>query len=136
LVPFSRYFEPHERDPDLLVKLVGESPGILRWIVDGAVQWYANGLDRPEVVTTATEDFRTGSDELGGFIGSVIAPGSSQVLGAVVMDRYIGWCHEENVRPWSRRALFNGILERIPGAEKKRVSAGMALLGIDLVDGM
>ena len=87
-------------------------------------------------MTSATQEFRSNSDELGGFIGSVIVPGNKQILGSIVMDRYIQWAHEENVRPWTRRSLFNGIVERIPGADKHRVSQGMAITGIELVDGM
>lgn len=137
LVPFSRYFKPEERDPDLLVKLIGESEGVLRWIVDGAVDWYANGLQTPEVVKAATAEFRHGSDELAGFIGTVIEPDiDGEVLGAELMDRYITWCHEENCRPWTRTSLFNGVIERIANAERKRKTAGIAITGVKFVGGM
>jgi putative DNA primase/helicase len=137
LVPFSRFFRPEERDPNLLVTLIGESPGILRWIVDGAVQWYANGLDRPEVVTAATAEFRHGSDELAGFLGMVIEPDpNGEVTGAELMDRYIGWCHEENTRPWTRTSLFNGVVERVAGAKRKRKTAGISITGVSFVGGM
>jgi putative DNA primase/helicase len=137
LVPFSRFFEPAERDPDLMVKLIGESPGILKWIVEGSVDWYANGLTMPDVVTAATAEFRHGSDELAGFLGTVIEPDiDGEVLGAELMDRYITWCHEENTRPWTRTSLFNGVIERVSGAKRKRKTAGIALTGVSFVEGM
>ena len=66
------FHHPHhraraQRDRNLLAKLKAESPGILaRWI-DYAREWYENGKrlpDMPKAVTTATESFLAGFDDI------------------------------------------------------------------------
>ena len=63
LVPFIR--KP-ARKPDLLLKekLKAEWPGILRWMIDGCLDWQANGLVRPESVMQATESYFEDQDLL------------------------------------------------------------------------
>ena len=55
LVPFNRM--PANVDPLLGQKLKAEWPGILRWLIDGCLDWQANGLVRPESVIQATESY-------------------------------------------------------------------------------
>jgi putative DNA primase/helicase len=54
LVPFVVTIPPEERDPDLAEKLKNEWPGILRWMVDGCLDWQRRGLDPPAAVRDAT----------------------------------------------------------------------------------
>lgn len=53
--------------PDLLLekKLQAEHGRILQWAIDGCLDWQANGLVRPAVVTAATADYFEGEDLLG-----------------------------------------------------------------------
>jgi putative DNA primase/helicase len=55
IVPFT--IKPVQPDPTLDEKLKAEGPGILRWMIDGCLDWQTNGLLRPEKVTKATEDY-------------------------------------------------------------------------------
>jgi putative DNA primase/helicase len=48
--------------------LKNEAPGILRWIVDGAVNWSRDGLRVPQRVREATADYRDEQDVFGEFI--------------------------------------------------------------------
>ena len=52
IVPFNN--KPAQPDPDLERQLRLEGPGILRWMIDGVLDWQAHGLVRPPVVTQAT----------------------------------------------------------------------------------
>jgi putative DNA primase/helicase len=47
LVPFTVQIPTEEQDRDLLVKLRAELPGILRWAVEGCLDWQRNGLKPP-----------------------------------------------------------------------------------------
>jgi putative DNA primase/helicase len=51
LIPFNHTFTGKEIDRELPEKLWAEREGILRWLVQGAERWYAEGLDaQPEKV--------------------------------------------------------------------------------------
>lgn len=63
-IPFNVQIPENEIDRDLLAKLRTELPGILRWIVEGAVLYCREGLgDSPDVIA-ATEQYRQESDRL------------------------------------------------------------------------
>jgi len=49
--------KPISPDPYLERKLIAEWPGILRWAIDGCLDWQKNRLVRPKVVTAATAEY-------------------------------------------------------------------------------
>jgi putative DNA primase/helicase len=63
-IPFNIQIPDAEIDKDLPPKLRTELPGILRWIVEGAVLYHRDGLGDPPDVTAATEQYRHESDRL------------------------------------------------------------------------
>jgi putative DNA primase/helicase len=63
LVPFTR--KPAHPDRQLETKLKAEWPGILRWMIQGCLDWQGNGLIRPETVKAATADYFDNQDLLG-----------------------------------------------------------------------
>lgn len=70
LIPFEVTFAAEEQDHDLPEKLKTEYPGILRWLVEGAVAWYANGLQPPGRVIEATGEYRKEMDTLANFVSA------------------------------------------------------------------
>lgn len=135
LIPFNRYFAPHERDYDLDRKLLAESAGIVAWAVRGAVEWYANGLRDPESITTATREYRATSDALAGFFPGVLEPADDSVMlpGADAYNAYRDWCEAEGLKStevWSRKAFYGAMEERNIG--KKKTNKGIALVGVQV----
>jgi putative DNA primase/helicase len=63
-IPFKIQIPEAEIDKDLPTKLRTELPGILHWIVEGAVLYHREGLGDPPDVTAATEQYRQESDRL------------------------------------------------------------------------
>jgi putative DNA primase/helicase len=57
LVPFTVQILPEERDPDLPANLKAEWPAILRWMIDGCLEWQQIGLAPPKIVTDATDEY-------------------------------------------------------------------------------
>lgn len=55
MAPF--LFKPSNVDPKLQEKLQQEAPGILRWMIEGCLDWQKNGLVRPDVVKNATAEY-------------------------------------------------------------------------------
>jgi putative DNA primase/helicase len=66
IIPFTR--TPVSPDRQLEQKLRAEWPMILRWMIDGCLDWQANGLLRPESVTATTNAYFDDQDVLGQWI--------------------------------------------------------------------
>ncbi len=62
MLPFTR--KPPKPDKQLEQKLRAEWPAILRWIIDGCLDWQANGLVRPTSVTEATNEYFSEQDTM------------------------------------------------------------------------
>jgi putative DNA primase/helicase len=60
IVPFNR--KPAVIDRQLEQKLRAEWPGILKWMIEGCLDWQANGLVRPSSVAEATETYFADQD--------------------------------------------------------------------------
>jgi putative DNA primase/helicase len=137
LIPFTRYFAPHERDYDLDRKLRAESAGIVAWAVRGAVEWYASGLRDPESISAATREYRATSDALAGFFPGVLdeADETHVLPGADAYTAYTDWCEAEGLQRkevWSRKAFYGAMEER--NVTKKKTNKGIALVGVKLAD--
>jgi P4 family phage/plasmid primase-like protien len=77
LIPFDVQFEidPNKRKPGqckgdkyMEAKLMGQLSGILNWALQGFRDWEKDGLNPPEIVRIATEQYRKDSDLIQGFI--------------------------------------------------------------------
>lgn len=66
IVPFTH--TPPVPDPDLAEKLRPEWPAVLRWMIDGCLDWQANGLLRPKSVTDATDEYFASQDLIAQFL--------------------------------------------------------------------
>jgi putative DNA primase/helicase len=67
IVPFDR--KPAVVDRELESKLMGEAPAILRWMIDGCLDWQKNGLVRPQSVLDATNDYFNDQDSFSQWLG-------------------------------------------------------------------
>ncbi len=132
LIPFTRRFSS-DADPGLIHQLRAESPGILAWAVQGAIDWQRDGLEAPDPVTAATEIYRAESDPLGDFLDdcTVSAPGVEAAAGSLY-SAYRSWAAEASLR--EREVLtstaFGGRLSgRYQKVKRKR---GWVYLGVGL----
>jgi putative DNA primase/helicase len=60
IVPFER--KPENPDRELEEKLKAEAAGILRWMIEGCLDWQANGLVKPPSVLAATAEYFSDQD--------------------------------------------------------------------------
>jgi len=67
LIPFTVTIPKPEIDKDMLEKLKREGPGILRWAVEGCLEWQHCGLMEPLDVTESGHEWREESDPFQGF---------------------------------------------------------------------
>ncbi len=60
--------EERDKDYELASKLQREYPGILRWLIEGCLDWQRNGLVRPAAVLEATEQYFSDQDVIAAFL--------------------------------------------------------------------
>ena len=133
LIPWERYFAPHERDPRLTADLLAEGPGILAWAVRGAVEWYASGLGDPPAVIDATKDYRETSNALDGFLPGefVIDPEASGMSLSHLYETYREWADTEGLQQrevWTKRTFSAALEER--SLTKRKTNAGVVFDGL------
>lgn len=133
LIPFAVSFEGRE-DRGLKDALLDELPGILAWAVQGCVLWQKEGLQFPETVTRATEEYRAENDQVGRFIADrcVKGDGTRAKARALYMS-YRAWAAEGGEDPISETAFGLRLSEQ--GLDKRRDGNGVTYEGIGLMAG-
>lgn len=67
-VPFEISIAKAEQDKDLPYKLLAEKEGILAWAVQGCLEWRKEGLEMPDEIKQANEDYRSEMDSVKHFL--------------------------------------------------------------------
>jgi putative DNA primase/helicase len=95
LIPFTVRIPDDRQDKGLADKLRQELPGILAWLVGGCLEWQREGLEPPEEVKAATQQYRSENDLLMGFIGEQCFQGREYRCRAnEFYARFRKWCEE------------------------------------------
>jgi putative DNA primase/helicase len=98
LVPFTVLIPPAVRDPDLAEKLKAEWPAILRWMVDGCLEWQRVGLVVPTIVRDATKEYLADQDVLTQWADeNLVKDGNGFVLTRVLFASWKLWAGERNL---------------------------------------
>ena len=135
LIPFNRRFADTDVDPSLRRKLLEESPGILAWFVEGAKNFYQQGMKLPacSAVTQATESYRTDSDNIQGWIADRCELGRDyrQQVGTL-HAAYSEYCRDElggsdlNKKAFSEKLKEKGF-RTVPGGGHRTFFVGIRL---------
>ena len=100
LIPFLHEVAPELRNESLTRELIEEEgAAILAWIVEGAQQFIAKGLDDPAVVMTATTEYAESEDHVQLFIDDCCdkRPAAEEIEFAEVYKRYAAWCKDNGI---------------------------------------
>ncbi|GAA3374668.1 phage/plasmid primase, P4 family [Streptomyces racemochromogenes] len=114
LMPFTRTPEEVIEDLDLLL-ISEEAPGILAWIIAGAVDVFRDGLRDPASVTAATAQYAAEEDALARFLDEAChVGGGAQVrtVTEVFRTAYERWCRAEGEDPLPSRQLGRELKDR------------------------
>jgi putative DNA primase/helicase len=68
MIPFAVTIPADERDVELVEKLKAEWPGILAWLIEGCLEWQAEGLRPPQAVLEATDAYLSAEDAIAAWI--------------------------------------------------------------------
>lgn len=134
-IPFTTVIPPEERDPRLRDKLRDEWPGILAWIVQGCLIWLRDGLNPPDDVRAATDEYRREMDALGQFLEDCCESDPQFVVSAgKLYERYAQWASDAGEkRAWTKTMLGRKLHER--GYIDTRVMTTRFWEGLDLKTG-
>jgi putative DNA primase/helicase len=131
LIPFKVKIPLAERDLKLAEKLKAEWPAILRWMVDGCLEWQRVGLVVPTIVRDATEEYLAEQDVLAQWIDeSVEADPNAFVLTRVLFKSWKLWCEERNLAVGTETAFSDNLVEH--GCFRARRRYGRGFNGITL----
>ncbi len=132
LVPFNVTIPDEEQDKKLVEKLKNELSGILKWAVQGCLDWQKDGLQTPDDVKVATKDYRNEMDEIGIFLTErcIINP-NEKANPTDLYNAYKKWCEDTgekvlNQRAWGIRLTERGLIPK--QSDGKRFRQGVGLL--------
>jgi putative DNA primase/helicase len=96
LIPFNVTIPEARRDPKLFETLKGEWGGILRWAINGCIEWQRTGLASPAAVRAATEAYLAAEDAIANWLDECCD--KSSVAQTELRDLYTSWAK------WCERA--------------------------------
>ena len=120
-------------DPEFGEKLVPEYPAILRWMVDGCVEWQRSGLIVPASVVAASEQYFVNEDDIEQWLDDCVDrsdPRAFTTSRVLYMSRKI-WCEARGLSPGTERAFVDELADN-KGFEQKRTNAGRGFVGLKL----
>ncbi|MGX9430296.1 phage/plasmid primase, P4 family [Bradyrhizobium sp. LeoA1S1] len=133
MVPFIR--KPEKPDRQLEAKLRGEAPAILRWMIEGCLDWQRNGLVRPTSIVEATEAYFAEQDVFGQWLSECChTDPNKQSISEYQADLFESWTAyaEESGEKAGSRVQLGKMLEK-RGFAKRRGNRGQRHLGIQFL---
>jgi len=129
LVPFSESFvedpkraHEHRREKGLPAVLQAETPGILAWLVQGCLEWQAQGLNPPLSVIKSTARYHDEEDLIGQFVADrLIQQDDLEITAGALYEGYKAWCDDCGHRAVSSRTLGQRMAVQFGESVVKRV---------------
>lgn len=131
IIPFTRIFTGSQANSSLRHELTKESAGILRWAVDGCLEWQRNGLQPPSCVFLATDAYQQSEDPLNDFVLERLEADSAHQTPAMGMfHAYREWAKDQGFS--ERETLTSTSFGRLISKrfEKTHTNQGKRYLGV------
>lgn len=104
------------KDTKIAEHIQAELPGVLAWVVEGAVEWYREGLQEPDLVRLASTDYQGEQDRVKQFVEECcqVEKGATTPLTGNfgILEAYQLWCREAGFSPMAK-TRFVGELARV-----------------------
>lgn len=131
LVPFTVTIPEERQDKDLKDKLKDEAPAILRWAVEGALEWQRRGLDVPVKIAAASQDYFDDEDVLGQFLADETEPVPGYFTATTDLHRsFRQWMDVQGLNAWTSHTFTKEM--KLRGFQDVRRSYGRGFLGLKL----
>jgi putative DNA primase/helicase len=102
LIPFLVTIPSDKRRPlpEILDEFRQEASGILGWLIQGYRDFVTNGLQEPETVRAATEEYRADSNNFNAFTNDCCQLNKAlSTTSKALFNAYIAWCGQESETP-------------------------------------
>jgi len=101
---------PDQRRPmeKVIAEFLEEGPGILRWLVDGLIDYLENGLVVPDEVKATTDEYREDMDPVGEFCRACVTQAAAPdgfVQAREMFNAYLLWCRANSVKPFQEKTF-------------------------------
>lgn len=114
-IPFEYNFENDENKDEHFFDniLLPEISGILNWAIEGCVKWQQEGMNVPDIVKYANEDYKNDMDAVQRFIDECcVVSETCRVKRSDLYDAYCIWCKENKEYTLSSRKINKKIAEK------------------------
>jgi P4 family phage/plasmid primase-like protien len=133
-IDFRRTIPADKRKENFAQLLVSEEgPGILQWMVDGAVRLTNQGFNEPNSVKMATQSYRHEEDHIAKFLDEkTIVADTASVTKVAMYNSYRDWCSENGEKPVTQNNLSREVRARLGVAESSNSGFRM-FIGVELL---
>jgi putative DNA primase/helicase len=108
-----------------------ELPGVLAWIIRGALEWYEEGLGTAGRVTAATDEYLQDSDSVGRFLDEcTVKDGTRWVFVSKLFESYRPWAQGNGEPILTENALGRELTQR--GFERGKEGGSRVYRGLDI----
>ncbi|MEK1378404.1 DNA primase [Limosilactobacillus fermentum] len=130
LIPFKVQIPEDQVDKDLKYKLQRENAGIMKWIVEGAMMWQREGLNPPQSVLDASNEYRDEMDVISLFIDDCCETGENyQAPAGELFKKYQEWAKESSEYSMSKQKFGREMRKKF---KYKRMSNGRFYVGLKI----
>jgi len=131
LIPFTVTIPEKERDPQLSEKLRAEFPGILRWAIQGCLDWQREGLNPPGAVRDATANYLAAEDAMGRWLDERCKKNrDAWTASAELFADWARWCQLNDEAAGKPKQFAERLEAR--GFHFKRTNVARGFLGLSL----
>lgn len=123
-------------DKTLEQSLADELPGILNWLVAGAMQWSTDGIGEPGIVKVATSELQRTNDRLAEFIDEMLVITDVAVVRASeAFAAYSEWADKRRLNGYDRLKSRQFSVEFAKKFHKEKDRVGTFYIGVGISDG-
>lgn len=132
IIPFTKQFTGTNKDLDLVPKLQNDAEYVLKWLIDGAFNYYKFGLHEPTIVKNATESYCLNADSVQSFIdeGTIYEQGN-MIKSSVLYQAYITYCQHNAHHALDIKSFSQALSKK--GVEKKIKNSGTYFKDINII---
>nr|WP_269667922.1 phage/plasmid primase, P4 family [Staphylococcus warneri] len=132
IIPFDKQIPVNEIDRDLTNKLKRELPAIMKWCVDGFLEWQRIGLSEPAIIKEQRDEYRTEMDSIAAFIEECCETNPmKKIKASELFNAYDRWAKDNHQHIISSTKFGREMVKRF---NKNKYNGTMHYYGLSLTD--